>query len=372
MLEPEKFTTEYAVPAEMPKSVVSTTSDMVALIKEYNATLPALMTPDELKAWIERYNSSLIPPLSLSGSAEEIANLYMSLPGEFQRIPDDVKATATAMKSCIKEYNISLPPMLKTSGTRDQLLDQIATVRPEFAEQERAKFIPYNVSGTKEQLTEIVRTIRPDVVLADDWHRQQEEASQGRTMISLEMSGLVKNINDALQADEDAARLLNHPERKSEVSYFGFDEETGLEVRVRPDIEIRLPSPLDSICADLKTVSMGYVPQDRLKARLHREIIERGYHISAAMYCDVAALDTFAWIFVNKDPGYHWVAVVWAPAEMLELGRQEYRRLLRQINEATFSGYWPAPVAGQYVDELNDYDISRLDALNKMSQEDFA
>ncbi|EAZ7776492.1 hypothetical protein B5631_004566 [Salmonella enterica subsp. enterica serovar Woodinville] len=372
VLEPEKFTTEYAVPAEMPKSVVSTTSDMVALIKEYNATLPALMTPDELKAWIERYNSSLIPPLSLSGSAEEIANLYMSLPGEFQRIPDDVKATATAMKSCIKEYNISLPPMLKTSGTRDQLLDQITTVRPEFAEQERAKFIPYNVSGTKEQLTEIVRTIRPDVVLADDWHRQQEETSQGRTMISLEMSGLVKNINDALQADEDAARLLNHPERKSEVSYFGFDEETGLEVRVRPDIEIRLPSPLDSICADLKTVSMGYVPQDRLKARLHREIIERGYHISAAMYCDVAALDTFAWIFVNKDPGYHWVAVVWAPAEMLELGRQEYRRLLRQINEATFSGYWPAPVAGQYVDELNDYDISRLDALNKMSQEDFA
>ncbi|EIZ2335014.1 PD-(D/E)XK nuclease-like domain-containing protein [Salmonella enterica] len=372
VLEPEKFTTEYAVPAEMPKSVVSTTSDMVALIKEYNATLPALMMPDELKAWIERYNSSLIPPLSLSGSAEEIANLYMSLPGEFQRIPDDVKATATAMKSCVKEYNISLPPMLKTSGTRDQLLDQIATVRPEFAEQERAKFIPYNVSGTKEQLTEIVRTIRPDVVLADDWHRQQEEASQGRTMISLEMSGLVKNINDALQADEDAARLLNHPERKSEVSYFGFDEETGLEVRVRPDIEIRLPSPLDSICADLKTVSMGYVPQDRLKARLHREIIERGYHISAAMYCDVAALDTFAWIFVNKDPGYHWVAVVWAPAEMLELGRQEYRRLLRQINEATFSGYWPAPVAGQYVDELNDYDISRLDALNKMSQEDFA
>ncbi|ECC3814882.1 exonuclease VIII [Salmonella enterica subsp. enterica] len=372
VLEPEKFAAEYAVPAEMPKSVVSTTSDMVALIKEYNATLPALMTPDELKAWIERYNSNLIPPLSLSGNADETANLYMSLPAEFQRIPEGTKPTASAMKACIKEYNASLPPVLKTSGTRDQLLDQISTVSPEFAEQERAKFIPYNVSGTKEQLTEIVRTIRPDVVLADDWHRQQEEASQGRTMIGLEMSGLVKNINDALQADKDAAWLLNHPERKSEVSYFGFDEETGLEVRVRPDIEIRLPSPLDSICADLKTVSMGYVPQDRLKARLHREIIERGYHISAAMYCDVAALDTFAWIFVNKDPGYHWVAVVWAPAEMLELGRQEYRRLLRQINEATFSGYWPAPVAGQYVDELNDYDISRLDALNKMSQEDFA
>ncbi|HER1246773.1 TPA: PD-(D/E)XK nuclease-like domain-containing protein [Salmonella enterica subsp. salamae serovar 48:z:e,n,x,z15] len=361
VLEPEKFTTEYAVPAEMPKSVVSTTSDMVALIKEYNATLPALMTPDELKAWIERYNSSLIPPLSLSGSAEEIANLYMSLPGEFQRIPDDVKATATAMKSCIKEYNISLPPMLKTSGTRDQLLDQIATVRPEFAEQERAKFIPYNVSGTKEQLTEIVRTIRPDVVLADDWHRQQEEASQGRTMISLEMSGLVKNINDALQADEDASRLLNHPARQSEVSYFGLDEETGLEVRVRPDIEIRLP--YESICADLKTVSLGYVRQDKLKDRLHREIIDRDYHLSAAMYCDIAGLDKFTWIFVNKDPGYHWVVVVDASPMLLELGRKEYRRALRQIEEAMETGYWPAPITETYTDELNDYDTRRLEAL---------
>ncbi len=66
----------------------------------------------------------------------------MSLPEEFQRIPAETKPTATAMKACIKEYNASLKPMLKTSGTRDQLLDQIATVAPEFAEQERAKVYP--------------------------------------------------------------------------------------------------------------------------------------------------------------------------------------------------------------------------------------
>ncbi|ENW8874367.1 exonuclease VIII, partial [Escherichia coli] len=100
----------------------------------------------------------------------------------------------------------------------------------------------------------------------------------------------------------------NHPDRKSEISYFGFDEETGLEIRVRPDIEIRLP--YESICADVKSVSLGYVRQERLKDRLHREIIERDYHLSAAMYCDVANLDKFFWIFVNKDAGYHWVAVV--------------------------------------------------------------
>ncbi|MGN5574271.1 RecE family exodeoxyribonuclease [Enterobacter sp. Lyrl_3] len=372
VLEPEKFFDEYAVPTEMPKDVVSTAVDMTAIIKEYNASLPALMTTEELKAWIEDYNGSLTPPLPLSGSADEIANLYMSLPADHQRIQEETKPTASAMKACIKEYNASLPPLLKTSGSRDQLLDQIATVAPEFADAERAKFIPYNISGTKEQLTEIVRIIRPDIVTADEWQKQQEEAFRGRTVISQDMYQMAKNINDALQADPDASWLLNHPERKSEVSYFGFDEDTGLEIRVRPDIEIRLPAYLDSICADLKTLNLGYVPQDRLKARLHREIIERGYHISAAMYCDVAKLNAFAWIFVNKDPGYHWVAVVYASVEMLELGRKEYRRFLHLINEATFSGKWPAPIVGKYVDELNDYDISRLDALNEMKLEDWA
>jgi exodeoxyribonuclease VIII len=362
VLEPEKFSDNYALPEKMPEGVVSTTGEMVAIIKEYNATLPALMSPDELKAWIEEYNGNLTPPLSLSAGAEETANLYMSLPEEFQRIPAETKPTATAMKACIKEYNASLKPMLKTSGTRDQLLDQIATVAPEFAEQERAKFIPYNVSGTKEQLAEIVRTIRPDVVFADDWHEQQEAANAGKETISVEMYELIKNINDALQAYKDASRLLNHPARQSEVSYFGFDEETGLEVRVRPDIEIRLP--YESICADLKTVSLGYVRQDKLKDRLHREIIDRDYHLSAAMYCDVAGLDKFTWIFVNKDPGYHWVAVVDASPMLLELGRKEYRRALRQIEEAMETGYWPAPITEAYTDDLNDYDTRRLEALD--------
>ncbi|EQA1634773.1 RecE family exodeoxyribonuclease [Enterobacter hormaechei] len=362
VLEPEKFADDYVLPEKMPEGVVSTTGEMVALIKEYNATLPALMTPDELKAWIEEYNGNLTPPLSVSAGADEIANSYMSLPEEFQRIPAETKPTATAMKACIKEYNASLEPMLKTSGTRDQLLDQIATVAPEFAEQERAKFIPYNVSGAKEQLTEIVRTIRPDVVFADDWYKQQEEANGGKETISLEMYEQIKNINDALQANKDASRLLNHPARQSEVSYFGFDEETGLEVRVRPDIEIRLP--YESICADLKTVSLGYVRQDKLKDRLHREIIDRDYHLSAAMYCDIAGLDKFTWIFVNKDPGYHWVAVVDASPMLLELGRKEYRRALRQIEEAMETGYWPAPITEAYTDDLNDYDTRRLEALD--------
>lgn len=362
VLETDKFADEYAVPSPVPDSVVTTSQELVAIIKKYNAALPALMTPEQMREWIEIYNSTLTQPMSLGNSAEETGTLYGSLPESFKRIPAEEKHTASAMKACIKEYNATLPPLLKTSGTREQLLDQIATVDPTLAENERAKFLPYNVSGTKEQLTEIVREIRPDVVTIEDWQKQQEAANRGKTLITVDMYEQAKNIHAALQNNPDAARLLNHPERKSEISYFGFDEETGLEIRVRPDIEIRLP--YESICADLKSVSLGYVRQERLKDRLHREIIERDYHLSAAMYCDVANLDKFFWIFVNKDAGYHWVAVVEASPELLELGRQEYRRTLRQINQALETNHWPAPITESYTDELNDFDLRRLEALS--------
>ncbi|ELU2855025.1 exodeoxyribonuclease VIII [Escherichia coli] len=362
VLETDKFADEYAIPVPVPEYVVTTYNELIAIIKKHNASLPALMTPEQMKEWIESYNSTLIQPLSVSAGAEETGILYGSLPVEFRRIPEGEKHTASAMKACIKEYNASLPPLLKTSGAREQLLDQIETVDPELAKKERAKSLPYNISGTKEQLTEIARKIRPELVTLEDWQKRQQEENAGKTFISPDMYEQAKNIHAALQNNTDAARLLNHPDRKSEISYFGFDEETGLEIRVRPDIEIRLP--YESICADVKSVSLGYVRQERLKDRLHREIIERDYHLSAAMYCDVANLDKFFWIFVNKDAGYHWVAVVEASQELLELGRQEYRRTLRQINEALETNNWPAPITESYTDELNDFDLRRLEALH--------
>lgn len=364
ILEPGKIDAEYAVPVAPPADLIRTTADMTAIIKEYNDSLPALMTPDELKAWIEEYNATLTPPLSLSAGAEETGMMYMSIPVVFQRIPPDAKPTATAQKACIKEYNASLSPLLKTSGSREQLLDQIAMVSPDLAEAERAKPVPLNTSGSRAQLIEAVRQIRPDVVLADDFEAEQERIRAGRTYISLDMYQHVKAIEKAVFEHLSASRLLNHPSRQSEVSYFGFDEDTGLEVRVRPDLELQLPHA--RIGGDLKTIDLGNVKQERLRDRLHREIIERDYHLSAAMYCDVANLDQFYWIFVNKTPGYHWVVVVEASPYLLALGRLEYRRTLRMINEAMETNTWPAPIVEDYTDELNDFDMRRLEALGAM------
>ncbi|EBN7956908.1 DNA breaking-rejoining protein, partial [Salmonella enterica] len=136
---------------------------------------------------------------------------------------------------------------------------------------------------------------------------------------------------------------------------------TGLEVRVRPDLELDMGGL--RIGADLKTISMWNIKQEGLRAKLHREIIDRDYHLSAAMYCETAALDQFFWIFVNKDENYHWVAIIEASTELLELGMLEYRKTMRAIANGFDTGEWPAPITEDYTEELNDFDVRRLEAL---------
>lgn len=217
------------------------------------------------------------------------------------------------------------------------------------------------LTGTKDVLSAAIRAVKPDAIFADEFEQQWNEANQDKIILSERQLAHAKAIQQALFNHPSAGQLLQHPNRANEVSYFGMDEETGLEVRVRPDLEIDMSGV--RIGTDLKTISLGKVKQDFLRAKLHREIIERDYHLSAAMYCDVADFNQFFWIFVNKDEGYHWVAIIEASEELLELGRLEYRKAINAISNALDTNVWPAPITEDYTDELNDFDMRRLEAL---------
>ncbi|EAA9297937.1 exodeoxyribonuclease VIII, partial [Salmonella enterica subsp. enterica] len=219
------------------------------------------------------------------------------------------------------------------------------------------------LTGKKEDLQEAIRAVKPDAIFADEYEQQWIENIGNKTVLTGEQLRLAKAMQQAVLSDSVAGYYVNHPSRSVEVSYFGMDEDTEMDVRVRPDLEITIDN--ERVGIDLKTISMGRVRQDMLRARLHREIIDRDYHVSAAMYCDVANLDKFYWIFVNKDEGYHWVAVVEASREEIELGRLEYRKTMLALKKAYDSGVWPAPITEQYTDNLNDYDIRRLEMLSE-------
>ena len=361
-LQPEQLEKEFSIEPEIPEGAFTTTATIRAFIDEYNAGLPPLLSADDIKALLEAHNATLPAPVPLGGDKDAIGIAYLELPDEFKRIVgDDKNFTASAMKACIKEYNATLPAPVKTSGSRDALLEQLAIINPDMVAQEAQKAQPLKVSGTKADLIQAVKSVKPDAVFADELLDAWRENPEGKILVTRQQMSTALDIQKALLNHPTAGKLLQHPNRAVEVSYFGIDEETGLEVRVRPDLEIDMSGL--RIGADLKTISMWNIKQEGLRAKLHREIIERDYHLSAAMYCETAALDQFFWIFVNKDENYHWIAIIEASEELLELGMLEYRKAMRAIANGFDTGEWPAPITEDYTEELNDFDVRRLEAL---------
>ncbi|EDW1524512.1 RecE family exodeoxyribonuclease [Salmonella enterica] len=360
-LQPENLEAEFSVEPEIPEGAFTTTATLREFIDAHNASLPALLSADDIKALLEEYNATLPSQMPLGASVDETYASYEQLPEEFQRIENGTKHTATAMKACIKEYNATLPSPVKTSGSRDALLEQLAIINPDLVAQEAQKSSPLKVSGTKADLIQAVKSVNPAAVFADELLDAWRENTEGKVLVTRQQLSTALNIQKALLEHPTAGKLLTHPSRAVEVSYFGIDEETGLEVRVRPDLELDMGGL--RIGADLKTISMWNIKQEGLRAKLHREIIDRDYHLSAAMYCETAALDQFFWIFVNKDENYHWVAIIEASTELLELGMLEYRKTMRAIANGFDTGEWPAPITEDYTDELNDFDVRRLEAL---------
>ena len=360
-LQPENLDEEFSVEPVIPEKAFTTAATLRTFIDAHNASLPALLSAEDIKALLEEHNATLPVPVPLGACMEETAQSYMSLPEEYQRVEVVQRQTATAMKGCIKEYNATLPSPVKTSGSRDALLDQLAIINPDLVAQEAQKPAPLKVSGTKAEMIQAVKSVKPDAVFADELLDAWRENPEEEILVTRQQLATARAIQSALLAHPTAGKFLTHPGRAVEVSYFGIDEETGLEIRVRPDLEIDMNGI--RIGADLKTISMWNIKQSGLRARLHREIIDRDYHLSAAMYTETAALDQFFWIFVNKDEGYHWIAIVEASQELLELGALEYRTTMRAIANAFDTGEWPAPITDDYTDELTEYDQRRLEAL---------
>ncbi|MGR7521611.1 RecE family exodeoxyribonuclease [Klebsiella aerogenes] len=361
-LQPEQLEKEFSIEPEIPEGAFTTTATIRTFIDEYNNGLPVLLSADDIKRFLEEYNATLPSPVPLGGDKDAIGIAYLELPDEFKRIVgDDKNFTASAMKACIKEYNATLPAQVKTSGSRDALLEQLAIINPDMVAQEAQKAQPLKVSGNKADLIQTVKSVKPDAVFADELLDAWRENPEEKILVTRQQMSTALDIQKALLNHPTAGKLLQHPNRAVEVSYFGIDEETGLEVRVRPDLEIDMSGL--RIGADLKTISMWNIKQEGLRAKLHREIIERDYHLSAAMYCETAALDQFFWIFVNKDENYHWIAIIEASADLLELGMLEYRKAMRAIANGFDTGEWPAPITEDYTEELNDFDVRRLEAL---------
>ncbi|QLQ99398.1 PD-(D/E)XK nuclease-like domain-containing protein [Providencia sp. PROV087] len=256
------------------------------------------------------------------------------------------------------EDEFSLAPTIPAGAFTNT--DSIKTFIREY-NADKPKAEQLKLTGKKEELAASVKAVKPDAVFEDDlisaW-----QSDESRIRITGDQYRLGKAMQQAVFDHPEAGKLVNHPNRAVEVSYYGIDDDTGLEVRVRPDLEIQYDENL-RVGFDLKSASLGRYKQDAITAMIRKEIINRDYHVSAAMYCDIAMLDQFFWIFVNKDENYHWVAIVEASPELLELGRLEYKKTLRDINNSMNTGVWPAPVTETLTINLTDFETRKLEEL---------
>lgn len=120
-----------------------------------------------------------------------------------------------------------------------------------------------------------------------------------------------------------------------EQSIFWTDQETGLDLRVRPDMWRR-----NKFIPDLKTT------KDASISSFQRDIFNYGYHISAAMYLDglkQLGEDISDFIFIcveNKEPYLN--AIYTLSDEALEIGRSYYREALRGIANCLETNRWPS------------------------------
>ncbi|EBF9858563.1 exodeoxyribonuclease, partial [Salmonella enterica subsp. enterica] len=207
-LQPENLEAEFSVEPEIPEGAFTTTATLREFIDAHNASLPALLSADDIKALLEEYNATLPSQMPLGASVDETYASYEQLPEEFQRIENGTKHTATAMKACIKEYNATLPAPVKTSGSRDALLEQLAIINPDLVAQEAQKSSPLKVSGTKADLIQAVKSVNPAVVFADELLDAWRENTEGKVLVTRQQLSTALNIQKALLEHPTAGKLL--------------------------------------------------------------------------------------------------------------------------------------------------------------------
>ena len=168
------------------------------------------------------------------------------------------------------------------------------------------------------------------------WHAKHE--GLGYNIVPVKMLDAIVNIakSVALEPLVQADLLKGHVE----TSGFFKDRETGLWIKVRPDV---IPAADDTF-VDLKTTADVTTPAIMSTIRSY------GYHQQGALIWEACeALDqpfaTFVLLFVETANPY-CARVVELPEEDLSFGRQQNRDGLRKIRTAIDLDRWPGPGEG--------------------------
>lgn len=190
-----------------------------------------------------------------------------------------------------------------------------------------------------------------EYAVAPQVDRRTKDGKEAWTAFEAECLASGKKVlsnGDFLTCMAISERLNRHPAASvlfrsgtPEVSMFWEDSETGVLCKCRPDWLIHKVAILD-----VKST------QDASATGFARSVANYEYHMAAAWYLDGVrkclgedAPGAFIFAAFEKDAP-HAVAFYNADAEMIDLGRIEYRKRLKIYAECKSSNYWPGYPAG--------------------------
>jgi hypothetical protein len=165
---------------------------------------------------------------------------------------------------------------------------------------------------------------------------------RGKVLLKAEEFRLAARMLDKLHYHDMAAKILNHPRKKTEFTIRWTHGPTEQELRSRLDLYIP-----GALIGDLKTTKSASPDGFR------KEVLNHGYHRQAAFYrAAVEALTgkllDFVFIAIEKASPYR-VEAYQLDDDFLDLGRRDVESALLRLQECIDSGKWQSATHGQIV-----------------------
>ncbi|MGW4124739.1 PD-(D/E)XK nuclease-like domain-containing protein [Nocardia sp. NPDC004711] len=189
-------------------------------------------------------------------------------------------------------------------------------------------------------------------VEADDWRTKHAKAqrddirARGGIALLPEAFERVHAMVDSLHAHPLGVALR---QGAPELSGWSVDAETGLEVKVRPDILYRPPRSGLALALDVKTSTSANPRHFAESAYKFGYFRQDPWYVDRLFEHDIEA--AFAFLVVSKEPPYLATAIELRP-EAVELGRRRNRETLAAIRRCKDTGTWPG-----YGDEIHQIDL---------------
>ena len=154
-----------------------------------------------------------------------------------------------------------------------------------------------------------------------------EEKNKGKSVLNESEMEMIKEMSASCKMNKTFLEFME--DSLFEVSCYTTDQETGLLLRMRPDI---LPNNKNSI-VDIKTCR-----ESSLKA-FKNDVYSYGYSLSGAFYLDFLKRESYVFGAVEKTAPYQASLYVLSD-EMMDYGRYQYRMGLDLMKWSLDNNYW--------------------------------